>query len=250
MSLSKEELERYGRQISIEEIGEAGQRRLKEAVVALVGAGGLGSSAGFYLAAAGIGELRLIDSDSVELSNLNRQVLHAESDIGRPKTDSAIEKLGALNSTIRVTGSAERLTSGNASRLLEGVDAVVDCLDNFETRFVINSAALRLGIPLVHGACYGFEGRATVVLPGKTPCLRCVVPSADAVYAGPTGKPPVLGATPGVIGAVEAAETVKLLTGAGKPLAGRLLVYDGLNGAFDVLTVERDPRCPACGGKA
>ncbi|MFH2205053.1 MAG: HesA/MoeB/ThiF family protein [Elusimicrobiota bacterium] len=248
--LSKNDQERYSRQITLPEIGVSGQQKLKAAHVVLAGAGGLGSSAGYYLAAAGIGRLRVLDCDQLELSNLNRQVLHGEGALGKSKVGSAVRRLGEFNSAIDIEGIDERITDDSAVRLLEGADAVVDCMDNFEARFALNAAALKLGIPFFHGACYGMEGRVALIVPGKTPCLRCLVPSLESIYSGPPGgKPPVLGSTPGIIGAIQAAEVVKYFTGAGKSLAGRLLVYDGLNLSFNLFKVERDADCPACGKK-
>ena len=243
MALSPSERSRYLRQLSLSEIGEAGQRALGEATVTLVGVGGLGSAAASYLAAAGIGRLRLVDGDQVELSNLTRQVLYGEPDLGTPKIERALRRLAALNPGVELVGVSEMLDAGNAPALVADADVVVDCLDSFAARFLLNEAVVAAGGALVHGACSGLEGRLATFRPPETACLRCLLPSAP-----PAAPAPVLGATPGVIGAMQALETIKLIVGAGDTLAGKLLIFDGARWSFDLVEVARDPSCPVCGG--
>ncbi|MFW6138340.1 MAG: HesA/MoeB/ThiF family protein [Spirochaetota bacterium] len=239
--LSGRDLQRYDRQIIIKGFGIEGQKKLKNARVAVAGAGGLGSSVSLYLAAAGVGDLTIIDYDVVSISNLNRQILHWEEDIGVSKVESACKKLKNLNPDITIIGVKQQINEKNASGLLEGKDAVVDCMDNFPTRYVLNDAALKLKIPLFHGACYGFEGRAATILPGKTPCFRCIYPQGP-----PESKIPVLGATPGIVGTIQAIEVIKYITGTGRLLAGRLLICDGGYMSFDTIEVKTNPQCPSC----
>jgi len=242
MSLSVEEKIRYERQIIIDELGESGQESLRNSSVAVVGLGGLGSSAALYLAAAGIGTIALIDCDVVELSNLNRQILHCEEDIGISKVESAIGKIRSLDSGIKLTGINKRLTDENAMELLKDSDVIVDALDNFNTRFVLNRAAVKLRKPFIHGACRGFEGRVTTIIPGVTPCFECIFPSSP-----PDEKVPVLGATPGITGAMEAMEVIKYITGTEGLLAARLLIFDGKNWSFEMMNIKRNPKCTVCG---
>lgn len=239
--LSYEEVARYDRQINISRFGVEGQAKLKAASVFIAGAGGLGSPVAYYLAAAGIGRLRITDSETVETSNLNRQLLHWETDIDAKKVDSAASKLRKLNNRVNVETVAERITEANASKLVQGCDVIVDCLDNLSSRYLLNKAALDNNIPLIHGAVHGFEGRAMTIIPGRTACLFCV-------YHGeaPTGKTPVLGATAGIVGTIQVTEVVKYLLGLGSLLTNRLLVYDGLAMKWDDLKVKRDPKCPHC----
>jgi molybdopterin/thiamine biosynthesis adenylyltransferase len=240
--LNQEELERYKRQIAIPGLGETGQVKLKNARILIIGAGGLGSPAALYLAAAGMGCLRIVDSDKVELSNLNRQLLHGTPDIGREKTVSASQKLRALNPAVKIETVQDRTKTDNIDSLLNGCDGILDATDNLETRYILNKAAVKAGLPLFHGAVSGFEGRALTVLPLKSACLMCL-------YHGVAlnQKPPVIGATPGVIGCIQATEAIKYITGLGKLLAGRLLIYDGLSMSFREIQVSRDPECPHCG---
>jgi molybdopterin-synthase adenylyltransferase len=239
--ITDEERKRYTRQILM--IGEAGQERLKAARVLVAGAGGLGTVISLYLAAAGVGHLRIIDCDVVEPGNLNRQILHWSGDVGRPKTASVEEKLAALNPLIRIETISARITEESIEEMAGGCDLIVDAMDNFPTRYLLNRTAIEKGIPFIHGGVRGFFGQATTVIPGKTPCLRCIFP--------PDGSPPevfpIVGATCGVIGAIEATEAIKLLTGQGEPLAGRLFRWNGLAGNADSVTVERNPSCPDCG---
>ncbi len=238
--ITDEERKRYHRQILL--FGEAGQERLKAARVLIAGAGGLGTVIAAYLAAAGVGSLRVVDCDVVEASNLNRQILHWGGDLGRPKTASAAEKLSALNALIRVEEVAGRIDEANFGAMARDCDLIVDAMDNFPTRYLLNRTALGMGIPFIHGAVRGMYGQAMTVLPGKTPCLRCVFPGSP-----PPEIFPIIGATCGVIGSIEATEAIKLLTGRGEPLAGRLLIWDGLAASADILAVERNPACPDCG---
>ncbi len=243
--LTPGERERYDRQIMIDEIGPEGQERLKKSRVAIAGAGGLGSPVALYLTAAGIGMIRLIDHDRVSLSNLNRQVLHWEEDIGKKKVDSAGIKLRNLNRAVEIESIDEIITEANVSRLVEGCDAIVDAMDNLPARYILNRCAIEKNIPFFHGAVKGFEGRAMTILPGKTACLRCL-------YRGPVPeeKFPVIGVTPGVIGSIQATEVIKYLLGIGQLLTNRLLLYDGLEGIFTEFAVNRNPDCDHCGSLA
>jgi molybdopterin/thiamine biosynthesis adenylyltransferase len=239
--LSEEERQRYDRQMMVRGIGEEGQNKLKQAKVVIAGTGGLGTPTALYLAAAGVGTIRLIDSDKVELGNLNRQILHWTRDVGRNKVDSASEKLRQLNDKIEVEAIAETITESTVSRLISGFTVVLDGTDNLETRFILNSAVLQLGIPFIHGAVNSFEGRLTTILPGKTPCLGCI-------YRGtiPHIKTPVIGVTPAIIGALQATEAIKLITGVGQLLTNQLLVFNGLRMRFTTLNIKRDPDCSYC----
>jgi adenylyltransferase/sulfurtransferase len=237
--LSKRELTRYKRQILIPEWTKVGQEKLKKAKVLVAGAGGLGSAILTYLAVAGVGRIKIIDGDKVELSNLNRQVLHTDRDIGRDKVDSAKEKLELLNPDIKVEAIKELITENNVFDLV-GDYPIVDAMDNLPTRLLLNRVAVKKNLPLFHGAVYGFEGRAATVIPGKTACLRCL-------YQGVIpGKIPVVGVTPAVIGCIQATEVIKYILGIGELLADRLLIYDGLSMKFSEVKVRRDPNCPEC----
>ncbi len=240
--LTPGERERYDRQIMIGEIGQEGQERLKRSRVVIAGAGGLGSPIALYLTAAGIGMIRILDHDQVALSNLNRQVLHWEEDIGRKKVDSARTKLSKLNSAAEIEAITETITEENVSRLVDGCDAIVDAMDNIPTRYILNRCAIEKNIPFFHGAVNGFEGRVMTIIPGETACLRCM-------YRGPAPqeKFPVIGVTPAVIGSLQATEVIKYLVGIGKLLTNRLLIYDGLKVTFSEFTVNRNPHCDHCG---
>lgn len=240
--LSAREKTRYDRQIMLPELGEAGQRRLKDARVTIVGAGGLGSPVAIYLAVAGVGTLQLIDRDTVELSNLNRQILHWEADLEREKVASAAAKLQRINTDVRIESAHTTLTAENAAELIAGSDLVVDALDNLPTRYLLNRAAVAGNIPLVHGAVAGFEGRALTVLPGKSACLRCLHREP-----APPVKFPVVGVAPAVIGSIQATEALKCLAACGDLLTNRLLVYDGLRMTFREYKLRRNPQCPDCG---
>ena len=241
--LTTNERERYDRQIMIKGFGEEGQEKLKRAKVIIAGGGGLGSPLSIYLAAAGVGMIRIIDHGSVELSNLNRQVLYWEEDIGRRKVTSAVEKLKKLNPEIKIEAIEETITEANVSQLVAGFDLVVDAMDNLPTRYLLNKAALEKDIPFFHGAVYGFEGRAMTIIPGKIACLECV-------YHGVTTSEkelPVIGVAPAVIGCIQAVEVIKYIVGIGELLTNRLLIYDGLNLKFTELNVKKDPNCEQCG---
>ena len=243
---TNEELQRYDRQIMIYGFGKEGQEKLKKAKVFLAGAGGLGSSAAIYLVAAGIGTLRIADHDTVELSNLNRQVLHWEENIGKRKVDSAAAKLGKLNSDIKIETIAGTITEANVSQLVGDSDLIVDAMDNLPTRYLLNRTAIEKGIPFFHGAVYGFEGRAMTVLPGKTACLNCLYHGA----AVPKEKFPVIGVMPAVIGCIQATEVIKYILGLGELLTDRLLNYDALRMKFTEFKINRDPNCGHCGNKS
>ncbi|MDX1578259.1 MAG: molybdopterin-synthase adenylyltransferase MoeB [Gemmatimonadota bacterium] len=251
-ALGPRERERYGRHLLIPEVGEEGQLALRKSRVLLIGAGGLGSPAALYLAAAGVGTLAIIDDDVVDRSNLQRQILHVDGGVGSPKVDSARDRLLSLNPAIEVRTFRRRLTSENAERLLGGYDVVVDGSDNFATRYLVNDVTVRFDIPNVHGSIYRFEGQVSVFWPGRPdapgPCYRCLYPEPPPPELAPScADAGVLGVLPGVIGTLEAVETVKLLLGAGDPLVGRLLHYDALTSDFTTFRVERDPACDWCG---
>jgi molybdopterin/thiamine biosynthesis adenylyltransferase/rhodanese-related sulfurtransferase len=249
--LSDGELARYQRQTLIPEIGEAGQRRLLDSRVLLVGAGGLGSPAAIYLAAGGIGTIGLVDGDDVDVSNLHRQVLHGPDRVGSPKTASARLTLNALSPATRVVEHAEWLTAGNAARLNEGYDLVVDGSDSFETRYVLNDAAVPAGIPVIHGSVYRWEGQVTSLVPEVGPCYRCLHPAPPPADLAPAcSVAGVVGVLPGIIGLLQANEAIKLLLGVGEPLIGRVVTFDALATRFDEHRVARDPACSACGDAA
>ncbi|MDI3317198.1 MAG: HesA/MoeB/ThiF family protein [Bacillota bacterium] len=239
--------QRYGRQMILSEVGVAGQERLRQASVLVVGAGGLGSPAALYLAAAGVGRIGVVDGDRVELSNLHRQILHATADLGRPKAVSAQERLRALNPEVEVEIHPVRLTSANALEILAGYDLVVNGSDNFPTRYLLSDACVLLGKPWVDASVLRWEGQVTVFLPGGG-CYRCLFPSPPPPGSVPScAQAGVMGAVTGVLGSLEAVEAIKLLLGVGRPLSSRLLLYDGLEGDFQELAWARNPACPACG---
>ncbi|HET7202489.1 MAG TPA: molybdopterin-synthase adenylyltransferase MoeB [Steroidobacteraceae bacterium] len=243
--------ERYARQLALPEVGEAGQRRLQDARVLLIGAGGLGSPAALYLAAAGVGHLTLLDDDRVERSNLQRQVLHRDAEVGALKIRSGATTLRGLNPRVEVIGLEARLASSNARALLDGQQVVLDGSDNFATRYAANDACVALGIPCVHGSVFRFEGQVTVLWPARPgsagPCYRCLYPEPPPPALAPScAEAGVLGIVPGIIGSLQAAEALKLLLGIGEPLVGRMLRYDALQARFEEFEVPRDPRCPVC----
>ncbi len=239
--LDKMEALRYDRQIMINHFGDEGQEKLRKSRVLIAGAGGLGSAAAYYLTAAGVGALRIVDKDRVDLSNLNRQILHWEPDVDRLKVESAKEKLSKLNSWIDLDMRKDDINEETLPQLMEGCDLVLDGLDNFPTRYLINQQILRQGIPFIYGGILGMMGMATMIRPGQTPCLKCLFPQAP-----PPQKFPVLGTTPGIIGLIEANEAIKYLVGFGKLLVGRLLVYNGLDMRFSEVRIESNPECPVC----
>lgn len=245
MVFNEVEIERYARHLVLREVGGPGQQKLKSASALIIGAGGLGSPAALYMAAAGVGTLILVDPDRVEGSNLQRQVLYAEHDIGRPKAEAAAERLAGLNSHIVVAGHEGAIDAANADELIEGVDLVLDGTDDFATRFLVNDACVRHGKPLVTGAIGRWTGQIGVF--AGAPCYRCLVPDVppDAETCVTVG---VIGALAGVIGSMMALEAVKLIVGAGEALTGRLLIYDSLAAQTRTVRVGADPDCPVCGG--
>jgi molybdopterin/thiamine biosynthesis adenylyltransferase/rhodanese-related sulfurtransferase len=245
--LTVEQRTRYARHLILPEVGEAGQERLLSSRVALIGAGGLGSPASLYLTAAGVGTIVVIDDDVVDASNLQRQVIHTTDRIGRPKVDSAMQTLTGINPDVTFERHRARLTSANVLDLLAGADVVVDGTDNFPTRYLVNDAALRLRVPVVHASVLRFEGQASVFRPYAGPCYRCLYPEPPPVELAPNcAEAGVLGVLPGVMGTIQAVEALKLVLGVGDSLAGRLLTYDALDGSFMSFRIERNPSCPAC----
>lgn len=243
MTFSDDEIERYARHLVLAEVGGPGQQRLKAARVGLIGLGGVGAPAALYLAAAGVGALRLIDDDVVALSNLQRQIAFDAADIGRAKVEAGAEALAALNPHVQTEPVAGRLTGANAARLIAGCDVVIDGTDDFATRFAVNAACVAGRIPLVSGALGRWSGQVGVFT-GR-PCYRCLVPAAPP-EAGSCARVGVIGALAGVVGSMAALEAIKLITGAGEALAGRLLIYDGLAGTARTVAVGADPDCPIC----
>jgi sulfur-carrier protein adenylyltransferase/sulfurtransferase len=244
---NRDDLRRYSRHLLLPEVGVEGQKKLRRAKVLLVGAGGLGAPTALYLAAAGIGELGLVDFDDVDLSNLQRQVLYSTSDVGRPKLDAATARLGALNPGVRVVPISTHLSSENALDVLRPYDVVVDGTDNFPTRYLVNDACVLLGKPLVYGSIYRFEGQASVFDARRGPCYRCLYPEPPPPDTVPScAEGGVLGVLPGLIGVVQATEVVKLVLGRGEPLIGRLLLYDALAMGFRELEIRKDPECVLC----
>jgi len=248
MTLRDDQRRRYARHLVIPELGERGQEKLAAAGVLVVGAGGLGSPALYYLAAAGVGRLGVVDGDVVELSNLQRQILHTTADIGRPKVASAAEKLRALNPDVTVVEHHVRVSADSVLDLLAGHDVIVGAVDNFATRYLINDACVLAGATLVEGAILRFTGLAMTIAGGRTACYRCVFPAVPDDGALPSpAEAGVFGPVPGVIGAVQAAEVVKLVTGFGEPLFDRLLEFDAAAATFHEVKVAREPACPVCG---
>ncbi|WP_321506697.1 HesA/MoeB/ThiF family protein [uncultured Methanoregula sp.] len=238
--LSERERERYKRQILL--FGEDGQKKLKNAHIFIAGAGGLGSPVSLYLAVAGIGTLTIVDKDVVDLSNLNRQILHGERDIGKKKTVSAGETLRDINPDIIVNVIDSTIDEANVAHLVGSADGIVDAMDNYPTRYLLNETAQKKKIPLFHGAVRGLYGQATTIIPGKTPCFRCIFPKAP-----PKEVFPVVGVTPGIIGTVQANEVIKYLLHEGTLLTNRLFIWDGMESRAEELCIERNPACPVCG---
>jgi molybdopterin/thiamine biosynthesis adenylyltransferase/rhodanese-related sulfurtransferase len=249
--LTDEETRRYARQLLLPEVGVEGQRRLLDARVLVVGAGGLGSPAALYLAAAGVGTIGLVDDDVVELSNLQRQVLHSTERIGQAKAESGRLALEALNPAVQVVAHVERLDASNVERLLTGYDVIVDGSDRFETRYLVNDAAVALRKPVVHASVYRWEGQVTTLLPFEGPCYRCLHPAPPPEELAPACElAGVMGTLPGLAGTLQANEAIKLILGTGQPLVGRLLIFDAASVEFREIAVVRDPACPACGAGA
>ena len=248
LELSRDELLRYSRHLILPDVELDGQQRIKAARVLLVGAGGLGSPAALYLAAAGIGTLGLVDFDVVDISNLQRQVLHGTSSVGRPKLESARVRIADLNPNVNVETHETRLTSENALEILGGYDVIVDGTDNFATRYLVNDACVLLGKPNVYGSIFRFDGQASVFCTSDGPCYRCLFPTPPPPGLVPScAEGGVLGVLPGLIGTIQATEALKLILGAGDALVGRLLLVDALGMNFRTVRVRRDPACPACG---
>lgn len=247
-SFTKEQQVRYSRHTKLPEVGEKGQAKLLDAKVLLIGAGGLGSPAAMYLAAAGVGTIGLIDDDVVDVSNLQRQILHTTDRIGMPKVDSAERAIANLNPDVKVKKYSARLTSDNVFSVIEGYDVIIDGADNFPTRYLVNDAALKLGIPVVHSSIYRFEGQITVFGGQGEPCYRCLYPEPPPPEDAPSCEEAgVLGVLPGTMGVLQATEAVKIILGIGHTLAGRLLVYDALATDFHELKLRHDANCPTCG---
>jgi sulfur-carrier protein adenylyltransferase/sulfurtransferase len=245
--LSPEQKERYSRHLLIPEIGLEGQTKLLESKVLLLGAGGLGSPTALYLAAAGVGTLGVVDDDEVDLSNLQRQVIHTTDRIGVPKVDSAEQSILAINPDVKVIKYKTRLDASNIMEIIDGYDVIVDGVDNFPTRYLLNDATVRLDIPVVSASILGFDGQLSVFKPHDGPCYRCLYPVPPPAELAPScGANGVLGVLPGTMGLLQATEVVKLVTGAGEPLVGRLLLYEALGATFTELKVRRDPECPIC----
>ena len=246
--LSVEQLERYSRHFLLHQLGEKGQRKLLDAKVLLVGAGGLGSPVALYLAAAGIGTLGIVDADVVDLSNLQRQILHSTDRIGVSKAESAKQTINSLNPDVQVRLYNDRLTVDNVMDIFRDYDIIVDGSDNFPTRYLVNDAAVLVGKPVVHGSIFQFEGQASVFTPHEGPCYRCLFPTPPPPGMVPScSEVGVLGVLPGVIGVIQATETIKLIIGQGEPLVGRLVMYDALAMRFREIRIRRDPDCPLCG---
>ncbi|HLX34529.1 MAG TPA: molybdopterin-synthase adenylyltransferase MoeB [Candidatus Limnocylindrales bacterium] len=249
--LTPEQQQRYSRHLLIPEVGPAGQARLLESKVLLVGAGGLGSPAALYLAAAGVGTLGIVDFDLVDVSNLQRQVLHTTDRVGEPKVESAKRTIEALNPDVKVIATEAILGPDNVAGLIDGYDVIIDGTDTFDTRYLLNDAAVERGIPVVHASVYRFEGQLTTFVPYDGPCYRCLYPTPPPPeLAPPCSLVGVLGVVPGIMGLLQANEALKLLLGIGETLKGRLLLFDALDGTFSELRLERDPACPACSDTA
>jgi molybdopterin/thiamine biosynthesis adenylyltransferase/rhodanese-related sulfurtransferase len=249
--LTDAQRERYSRHLLLPEVGEKGQEKLLKARILLLGAGGLGSPAALYLAAAGIGTIGLIDADVVDSSNLQRQILHGTASVGMSKVESGRKRLNDLNADVNVIPFEERLNSGNIDRIFDhGWDVIVDGLDNFPTRYLVNDASVWKNIPVVHGSIFRFDGQVTTFKPRVGPCYRCLYPEPPPAHLAPScAEAGVLGILPGVVGTIQATEAIKLVLGEGEPLIGRLLMYDSLQMKFRNLKLRRDPNCPVCGEK-
>ncbi len=247
MELSQEERTRYTRQIMIPEIGEEGQKKLKQARVFVAGVGGLGSISSYYLTAAGIGHLTIVDRDKVEGSNLNRQIIHWTGNIGDWKTDSGALKLRSLNPYCSIQAIQAEITEDNCESLVGDCAVIVDAMDNMKTRRILNRVSVRKGIPYIYGGVHQLDGMATVCIPGKSPCLECVFPAPE--HEAPSAPQGILGATPGVIACIQSMETIKYILGFGELLTGRLLTFCGNDMTFREFKINRNPECPVCKGK-
>ncbi len=249
MSFTEDQVQRYARHIILPQIGGAGQKKLLDAKVLAIGAGGLGSPVAMYLAAAGVGTLGILDFDKVDLTNLQRQILHGTKDVGRSKVDSAVDRLRDINPTIEVVPYDTILTSANAFEILEPWDVIVDGTDNFPVRYLVNDATQLLGKPLVYGSIFQFDGQVTVFMPGReSPCYRCLFPQPPPPGTVPScAEGGVFGVLPGIVGCIQATEAIKLITGIGEPLVGRLLIFDALAMEFTTVKVRWDADCPVCG---
>lgn len=250
VELSAEEIRRYGRHLIMPEVGMEGQKKLKAASVLLIGAGGLGSPVGLYLAAAGIGRIGIVDFDVVDYSNLQRQIMHSTKDVGRPKLDSAKERLEGINPYVKIETHELRLSSENALALFAEYDIVVDGTDNFPTRYLVNDACVLTGKPNVYGSIFRFEGQASIFATSDGPCYRCLYPEPPPPGLVPScAEGGVLGILPGIVGTIQANETVKLIIGMGEPLIGRLLLFDALKMKFREMKLRKNPECPVCGSQ-
>ena len=243
MSLSKSELERYDRQLSVRGWGVKGQKKLKASKVTIVGVGGLGSISSIYLAAAGVGRLVLIDYDKVSLSDLNRQILYSEKMLGLSKVDAAKRRIESLNSEVKVESIMRRITERNIHNLIKDADAVVDGLDNWNTRFIVNNYCIEKSIPFIHAGVSEFHGQITTVMPGEGPCLRCIFPEKPHEIR----NIPIFGATPGILASMQVMEVIKIITGIGRPLIGRMLFLNGEEMTCEEIEIKRNPDCPVCG---
>jgi adenylyltransferase/sulfurtransferase len=244
MIFSEDELKRYHRQMLIDGWGETAQEKLSNSTVFIAGAGGLGSPVAIYLAVAGIGNIRICDFDNLDLTNLNRQILHDHTRIGTNKAVSGKHAIEKMNPHVKVTALSEMIVAENVDELVSDADIIVDCMDNFQTRYLLNESAIRKSIPLVYGSIRGMDGMLSFIQSPETPCLRCLFPEAP-----PAEVFPVLGATPGVIGSLQTLEAIKYLTGIGTNIKGRLLVWDGGKTEFRIFKAQKDPGCPTCGYK-
>jgi molybdopterin/thiamine biosynthesis adenylyltransferase len=245
---TEEQVRRYSRHMLLPTVGAMGQKKLLNARVLLLGAGGLGSPAAFYLAAAGVGTIGIVDFDTVDLSNLQRQILHRQEDVGKPKVESAMRTLKALNPDVDVVPFRTRLYSDNVFDIIKDFDYIVDGTDNFQTRYLINDASVMTNKTVVHGSIFQFDGQVTVFKPHEGPCYRCLFPQPPPPGAVPNcAEAGVFGVLPGIVGSIQAVETLKLILGEGDPLIGRLLIFDALAMEFSEVKIRRDPNCPVCG---
>ncbi len=243
-----DKLKRYDRHFLLPEVGEEGQAKLLQAKVPLIGAGGLGSPAAYYLAAAGVGTLGIVDNDVVDMSNLQRQIIHNNDRVGMSKVESARETINSLNPDVEVVGYETRVSSENIMEIISGYDVILDGCDNFPTRYLVNDACVMSGIPNVHGSIFQFEGQASVFYPGRGPCYRCLFPEPPPPGAAPSCQEAgVLGVLPGLVGCVQALEAMKLILGVGKPLIGRMMYFDTLSMELRIHRLRKDPQCPVCG---